>query len=88
MADLGWPEMLIIAIAAMVLFGWKRLPDASRSLGRSIRVFRSEIAGMRTDAEGTTNPTAVPPTTVAPSDLDAPAPVTTTEVAGTPRQPD
>jgi sec-independent protein translocase protein TatA len=53
MADLGWPEMLIIAIAAMVLFGWKRLPDASRSLGRSIRVFRSEIAGMRTDAEGT-----------------------------------
>ena len=51
MADLGWPEMLIIALAAMVLFGWKRLPDASRSLGRSIRVFRSEIAGMRTDGE-------------------------------------
>ena len=51
MADLGWPEMLVIALAAMVLFGWKRLPDASRSLGRSIRVFRSEIAGMRTDGE-------------------------------------
>jgi sec-independent protein translocase protein TatA len=71
MADLGWPEILIIAITAMVLFGWKRLPDASRSLGRSIRVFRSEIAGMRTDGEAT--PSATPaPTAVAPSDLDAP----------------
>lgn len=74
MADLGWPEILIIAVTAMVLFGWKRLPDASRSLGRSIRVFRSEIAGMRTDGEATPAPTAV-----APSDLDAP---------DTPRQTD
>jgi sec-independent protein translocase protein TatA len=73
MADLGWPEILIIAITAMVLFGWKRLPDASRSLGRSIRVFRSEIAGMRTDGESTPSATPAPaPTAVAPSDLDAP----------------
>jgi len=64
---------LIIAIAAMVLFGWKRLPDASRSLGRSIRVFRSEIAGMRTDGEATPSATPTPtPTAVAPSDLEAP----------------
>ncbi len=83
MADLGWPEMLVIALTAMVLFGWKRLPDASRSLGRSIRVFRSEIAGMRTDGE-----TEPAPTTVAPSDLDAPAAVTTTEVPGSPQRPE
>lgn len=83
MADLGWPEMLIIAIAAMVLFGWKRLPDASRSLGRSIRVFRSEIAGMRTDGDG---PSA--PTSVAPSDLDTPAPVSTSDPTGTPLRPE
>ena len=83
MADLGWPEMLIIAIAAMVLFGWKRLPDASRSLGRSIRVFRSEIAGMRTDGE------AEPaPTTGVPSRVDAPAPLTTTEATGAPLRPE
>ncbi|WP_323096047.1 twin-arginine translocase TatA/TatE family subunit [Intrasporangium sp. YIM S08009] len=88
MADLGWPEMLIIAIAAMVLFGWKRLPDASRSLGRSIRVFRSEIAGMRTDGETEPAPTTVTPGAVAPSGLDAPAPVTTTQVTGTPLRPE
>jgi len=83
MADLGWPEILIIAIAAMGLFGWKRLPDASRSLGRSIRVFRSEIAGMRTDGEATPGRTAVTP-----SGVDAPAPVTTTEATGTPLRPE
>ena len=49
MADLGWPELLVIALAAFVFFGWKRLPDAARSVGRSIRVFRSEVEGMRSD---------------------------------------
>jgi sec-independent protein translocase protein TatA len=52
MADLGWPEMLIIAVAAMVLFGWKHMPDAARSLGRSIRVFKSEVDAMKDDAVG------------------------------------
>ena len=49
MADLGWPELAVLALLAFAFFGWKRLPDASRSLGRSIRIFRSEISGTRTD---------------------------------------
>ena len=51
MSELGWPEILTIAIIAFALFGWKRLPDASRSLGRSIRIFKSEISGMADDAD-------------------------------------
>jgi sec-independent protein translocase protein TatA len=42
-ADLGWPELTIIAIAVVVLFGWKRMPDMARSLGRSARIFKSEV---------------------------------------------
>ncbi len=33
----------------MVLFGAKRLPDASRSLGRSLRIFKAETKGLRDD---------------------------------------
>lgn len=58
MADLGWPEMLTIGIIAIALFGWKRLPDVSRSVGRSIRIFRSEIKGAETDTTQDAAPSA------------------------------
>ncbi|WP_256793071.1 Sec-independent protein translocase subunit TatA [Terrabacter sp. Ter38] len=47
MADLGWPELSIIALAVVLLFGWKRMPDMARSLGRSARIFKSEVDQMR-----------------------------------------
>jgi sec-independent protein translocase protein TatA len=33
----------------VALFGYKRLPDAARSLGRSMRIFKSEIDEMKKD---------------------------------------
>ncbi len=42
---------LVLAVVALALFGYKRLPDASRSLGRSLRIFKSEMKGMSTDDE-------------------------------------
>jgi sec-independent protein translocase protein TatA len=42
---------LILAVVALALFGYKRLPDASRSVGRSLRIFKSELKGMSTDDE-------------------------------------
>ncbi len=32
-----------------MLFGYKKLPDASRSLGRSLRIFKGEMKGMKDD---------------------------------------
>lgn len=43
----GWPHLLIIAVLIIVLFGAKRLPDAARGLGKSMRIFRAETQGMR-----------------------------------------
>ncbi|WP_286175616.1 twin-arginine translocase TatA/TatE family subunit [Arthrobacter sp. NEB 688] len=43
--------MLII-----VIFGWKRLPDAARSLGRSARVFKSEVDEMKRENEANKTP--------------------------------
>jgi len=44
----GW-ELVLVVIVIMVLFGAKRLPDASRSLGRSMRIFKAETKGLRDD---------------------------------------
>jgi sec-independent protein translocase protein TatA len=51
MADLGWPELSIIIIAFVLLFGWKKMPDMARSLGRSARIFKSEVDQMHTDVQ-------------------------------------
>ena len=36
-------SILILALLAIVLFGAKRLPDSARALGRSLRIFKSEM---------------------------------------------
>jgi sec-independent protein translocase protein TatA len=46
---IGAPEIIVLAVLLIVIFGWKRLPDAARSLGRSARVFKSEVDEMKKD---------------------------------------
>lgn len=59
----GW-EILIILVLLVVLFGAKRLPDAARGLGRSMRIFKAETKGLRDDdkkdSEATSTPTPAP----------------------------
>ena len=47
--NLGPREVVILLIVVLILFGAKRLPDSARSLGRSMRIFKSEMKEMRTD---------------------------------------
>jgi sec-independent protein translocase protein TatA len=58
--NLGAPEIVLIIIATMLLFGYKKLPEASRSFGRSLRIFKGEMKGMKdddaTDDRTTTTP--------------------------------
>jgi sec-independent protein translocase protein TatA len=44
-------HLLIIVGVLVVLFGAKRLPGAARSLGQSMRTFRSEMAQGKAEAE-------------------------------------
>ena len=39
-------HILILLIVVLILFGAKRLPDSARSLGRSMRIFKSEMKEM------------------------------------------
>ena len=47
--SLGPPEIILILVVLVLLFGAKRLPDAARSLGRSMRIFKSEVKEMKHD---------------------------------------
>ena len=50
--NLGPLEIGLIILAILLLFGYKKLPDASRSLGRSLRIFKGEMKGMKDDDAG------------------------------------
>lgn len=49
MPNLGPLEIIIIAGVIILLFGAKKLPEAARSLGRSMRIFKSEVKEMSND---------------------------------------
>jgi sec-independent protein translocase protein TatA len=55
MGSIGWTEILVIALIAVVLFGGRRLADAGRGLGEAIRNFREGMRGGDSDS-GKSNP--------------------------------
>lgn len=48
----GW-ELVLVVVVIMVLFGAKRLPEASRSIGRSLRILKSETKGLHDTDDST-----------------------------------
>jgi sec-independent protein translocase protein TatA len=44
-SSIGFPELLIILMIALLLFGTKRLPELGSSLGRAIREFKRGLSG-------------------------------------------
>jgi len=52
-------HLVVLAVVFLVLFGAKRLPDSARSLGRSLRIFKSEVQELNkdgSDGDKKTNP--------------------------------
>jgi len=70
--DSPW-KILIVAVVIIVLFGSKKLPDAARSLGKSMRILKTEVGSLHED-EHTAD--AKPAAQFPPAELtSAPAPV-------------
>jgi TatA/E family protein of Tat protein translocase len=51
MPSLGFGEIVIILLLALIIFGPKRLPEMGRTIGRSLREFRSAAADLRNELE-------------------------------------
>ncbi len=55
------PELYIVLGIAVLLFGSKKLPDAARSIGRSMRILKAETKGLRDeDGDGRDDKTGQP----------------------------
>lgn len=57
-----WHWLILIAVVVL-LFGSKRLPDAARSLGKSMRIFKSEVKELQNDNKAETPITPAQPAT-------------------------
>lgn len=49
LGPLGVPELLIILVVVLLLFGAKRLPEIAKSMGSSVREFRKGIKDIKED---------------------------------------
>ena len=69
-----WHWLIVIA-AFILLFGAKKLPDAARSVGKSMRIFKSEIKEMQSD-DKPDKPEApeAQPTQISSERVESPAP--------------
>ncbi|NTV53731.1 MAG: twin-arginine translocase TatA/TatE family subunit [Candidatus Firestonebacteria bacterium] len=45
MFGLGFQEILLLGLVALILFGAKKLPDVGKALGESIREFKKAMQG-------------------------------------------
>lgn len=65
--DIGWPEIILILVVVVLLFGAKRLPELARGSGRALRIFKAETKGLvdgddETEDTGASVPEALPRT--------------------------
>ena len=65
-----WHWIIVIAVFVL-LFGAKKLPDAARSLGQSMRIFKSEVKEMKSESKPEAEKRATP---IASERVDTPDP--------------
>jgi TatA/E family protein of Tat protein translocase len=85
--SIGMPELIIIFVLALIIFGPRKLPELGRSLGKSLAEFKRasnelkstleeeiRLEEQRTAIEAARTPAAVPapPTATAPADVPLP----------------
>ena len=51
MGNIGFPEMVVIFIVALLIFGPKRLPELGKSLGKGMAEFRRASSDLRNSIE-------------------------------------
>ncbi len=51
MGEIGFPELLVILVIALLVFGGKRLPEIARGLGEAIREFQKALHGSERGGE-------------------------------------
>ena len=53
-------EIILIVLVVLLLFGARRLPELARSVGKSLKIFKSEVKDLREDDRPAATPLALP----------------------------
>jgi len=91
--SIGMPELIIILVIALIIFGPRKLPELGRSLGKSIGEFKRASNELRSTLEeeirieeqrerATTATAATPPSPTPPPAVEEPTPVSRTHGTG------
>jgi TatA/E family protein of Tat protein translocase len=83
LGNIGAPELIIIAIIALVIFGPGKLPEVAQSLGRGVREFRKAA----TDVTEATKLEPAPTPAPAPTPPPAPTPTASSNTPPVPAPP-
>lgn len=76
-SQVGPWQLVILVALIVVIFGAKRLPDTARSLGKSLRILKSETAAMKKESSSSSDVPRAESTEPGPgSDSDTAAPRT------------
>lgn len=89
MPNIGAPELLIILVVALIVFGPRKLPELGKSLGQGLREFRKTTGAvtdeLRRGLDTTAPADGVPaPAPTLPAAAEAPAPVPAAQVTPAP----
>ena len=74
LGPIGTPELIIIMVVLLLVFGARRLPEMGRSMGKGMREFKEAISGEEKESAATElPPPRSEPSTTEPQPDDAPA---------------
>ena len=76
MGPIGIPELIIVLVILLVIFGPKRLPGAGKALGTGMREFKDSLTGGKSDDDDTDD--EAPKRALEPGMTAPPAPPATT----------
>jgi sec-independent protein translocase protein TatA len=79
------PELLILLVVLLLVFGAKRLPEMGRSLGKGMREFKDSVSGIE-ETITTTPPAPAPPPELPPATTEPAAPQSEPETEETERE--
>lgn len=56
MGPIGWPELIILLVVVLIIFGPGKLPDIGNAIGRGVREFRKASSDLEDSIRGETTP--------------------------------
>jgi TatA/E family protein of Tat protein translocase len=72
MGPIGWPELIILLVVVLIVFGPGKLPDIGNAIGRGVREFRKASNDLEESIRGDTKKPAASPPASPPASAPAP----------------